>query len=124
MLQTELKKLETLGPVGIRIRAQLVERYDSLNTKGVSNHKPAVILMINKHNIDYDIMIQLSHSMIATGTSEGQNFSALAIAIGTRVRNFYNAPLKAADSFRLGSFILSSYGVLELVLIKLVNDLY
>ena len=122
MLQTELKKLETLGPVGIRIRAQLVERYDSLNTKGVSNHKPAVILMINKHNIDYDMMIQLSHSMIATGTSEGQNFSALAIAIGTRVRNFYNAPLKAADSFRLGSFILSSYGVLELVLIKLVND--
>ena len=122
MLQTELEKLETLGPVGIRIRAQLAERYDSLNTKGVSNHKPAVILMINKHNIDYDMMIQLSHSMIATGTSEGQNFSALAIAIGTRVRNFYNAPLKAADSFRLGSFILSSYGVLELVLIKLVND--
>ena len=122
MLQTELKKLETLGPVGIRLRAQLVELYDKLNTKGESNHKPAVVLMINKHNMDYDIMVQLSHSMIATGTSEGQNFSALAIAIGARVRNFYNAPLKAADSFRLGNFILTSYAILELVLIKLVND--
>ena len=122
MLQTELKKLETLGAVGVKLRTQLVELYDKLNSKGLSNHKPSVILMINKHEMDYDIMIQLSHSMIATGTSEGQNFSALAIAIGTRVRNFYNAPLKAADSFRLGSFILSSYAVLELVLIKLVND--
>ena len=122
MLQTELKKLETLGPVGIRLRTQLVELYDKLNTKGESNHKPAVVLMINKHNMDYDIMVQLSHSMIATGTSEGQNFSALAIAIGARVRNFYNAPLKAADSFRLGNFILTSYAILELVLIKLVND--
>ena len=50
--------------------------------------------MISKNNIDYDIMIQLSHSMIATGTSEGQNLTQLAIAIGERVRNYYNLPIK------------------------------
>ena len=72
--------------------------------------------------MDYDIMVQLSHSMIATGTSEGQNLTQLAIAIGERVRNYYNLPLKAADSLRLGVFILSAYAVPELVLIKLVND--
>ena len=122
MLQTELKKLETLGPVGIRLRAQLVELYDKLNTKGVSNHKPAVVLMVNKHNMDYDIMIQLSHSMIATGTSEGQNLTQLAIAIGERIRNYYNLQTKTGESLKLGVFILCGYGVPELVLIKLVNE--
>ena len=37
MLQKELKKLETLGPVGSKIRTQLVELYDKLNTKGDNN---------------------------------------------------------------------------------------
>ena len=96
MLQTELKKLETLGPVGIRLRAQLVELYDRLNTKTNNNFKPEVVRMINKHNMDYDIMVQLSHSMIATGTSEGQNVAALAIAIGERIRNYYNLQLRLA----------------------------
>ena len=101
MLQTELKKLETLGPVGIRLRAQLVELYDRLNTKTNNNFKPEVVRMINKHNMDYDIMIQLSHSMIATGTSEGQNFTDLAIAIGDRIRNFYKLPIKTELIFKL-----------------------
>ena len=78
--------------------------------------------MINKHDISYDVMIQLSHSMIATGTGEGQNLTQLAIAIGERVRNYYNLPTKTANSLRLGIFILCGYGVPELVLIKLVNE--
>ena len=122
MLQTELKKLETLGTVGVKLRTQLVELYDKLNTKSDNNFKPEVVRMINKHNIDYDIMIQLSHSMIATGTSEGQNVGALSIAIGERVRNYYNLPTKTFESLRLGVFILCGYGVPELVLIKLVNE--
>ncbi len=122
MLQNELEKLETLGPVGIRIRAQLVELYDKLNSKGNAKLKPEVVRMIDKHNMDYDIMVQLSHSMIATGTSEGQNLTQLAIAIGERIRNYYNLPRKTANSLRLGVFILNAYAVLELVLIKLVND--
>ena len=122
MLQKELEKLETLGPVGIRIRAQLVELYDGLISKGNNNLKPEVVRMIDNYNMDYDIMVQLSHSMIATGTSEGQNLTQLAIAIGERVRNYYNLPSKTASSLRLGVFILNAYAVLELVLIKLVND--
>ncbi len=122
MLQKELKKLETLGPVGVRIRTQLVELYDKLNTKGDNRLKPEVVRMINNHNIDTDIMIQLSHSMVATGTSEGQNLTQLAIAIGERVRNYYNLQTKAESSLRLGVFILNGYGVPELVLMKLVNE--
>ena len=122
MLQKELEKLETLGVVGIRIRAQLVELYDRLNTKSNSNFKPEVVRMISKNNIDYDIMIQLSHNMIATGTSEGQYLASLAIAIGERVRNYYNLPSKEFESLRLGVFILCGYGVPELVLMKLVSE--
>ena len=122
MLQTELKKLETLGPVGIRLRAQLVELYDRLNTKTNNNFKPEVVRMINKHNMDYDIMVQLSHSMIATGTSEGQNVTALSIAIGERIRNFYKLTVRTDASLKLGVFILCAYGVPELVLMKLVNE--
>ena len=122
MLQKELKKLETLGPVGVRIRTQLVELYDKLNTKSDNNFKPEVVRMISKNNICYDLMVQLSHSMIATGTSEGQNLTQLAIAIGERVRNYYNLPTKTGESLKLGVFILNAYAVLELVLIKLVND--
>ena len=106
MLQTELKKLETLGAVGIRLRAQLVELYDRLRDKGNSNNIPEVIKMIDRHNMDYDMMIQLSHNMIATGTSEGQYLAPLAIAIGERVRNYYNLPSKEFESLRLGVFIL------------------
>ena len=122
MLQKELKKVETLGAVGVRIRTQLVELYDKLNTKGDNRLKPEVIRMIDKSDIDYDIMIQLSHSMIATGTSEGQNLTQLAIAIGERIRNYYNLQTKAESSLRLGVFILCGYAVPELVLMKLVNE--
>ena len=122
MLQTELKKLETLGPVGLRLKAQLVELYDRLSSKGDNRLKPEVIRMIDKSNMEYSIMIQLSHSMIATGTSEGQSVTALAIAIGERVRNYYNLPIKTDNSLRLGVFILCGYGVPELVLMKLVNE--
>ena len=122
MLQNELEKLNTLGPVGIRIRAQLVELYDRLSNKSASNFKPEVVRMIDNHNIDYDIMIQLSHNMIATGTSEGQYLAPLAIAIGTRIRNYYNLPIKEFESLRLGVFILCGYGVPELVLMKLVRE--
>ena len=48
MLQNELEKLNTLGPVGIRLRAQLVELYDKLNTKSDNNLKPEVVRMIDK----------------------------------------------------------------------------
>ena len=122
MLQTQLKKLETLGPVGIRLRTQLVELYDKLSNKSKSNNKPEVILMIDKTCMQFSIMIQLSHSMIATGTSEGQNLTQLAISIGERIRNYYNLPSKATSSLRLGVFVLNGYGVLELVSIKLVKD--
>jgi len=122
MLQTELKKLETLGTVGVRLRTQLVELYDRLSSKGDNRLKPEVIRMIDKSNMEYSIMIQLSHSMIATGTSEGQSVTALAIAIGERVRNYYNLPIKTDNSLRLGVFILCGYAVPELVLMKLVNE--
>jgi DNA-directed RNA polymerase len=122
MLKIELEKLNTLGVVGVKLRRQLVELYDKLSNKGGSNNKPSVIVMIDKFNIEFDIAIQLSHSMIATGTSEGQNLTQLAIAIGERVRNYYNLPTKAESSLRLGVFILNAYAVLEMVLIKLVND--
>ena len=122
MLQTELKKVETLGPVGLRLKAQLVERYDSLNTKSDNNLKPEVVRMIDKSNMEYSIMIQLSHNIVSTGTSDGQNLTQLAIACGERVRNYYNLPTKSASSLRLGIFILNAYAVLELVSIKLVND--
>jgi len=122
MLQKELKNLETLGPVGVRLRTQLNELYDRLNNKSKSNNKSEVVLMINNYDISYDVMIQLSHNMIATSTGEGQNLTQLAIAIGERVRNYYNLPTKTANSLRLGIFILCGFGVPELVLMKLVNE--
>ena len=117
-----LSKLETLGPVGLRLKAQLVEHYDSLNTKSDNNLKPEVVRMIDKSCMEYSIMIQLSHNIVSTGTSDGQNLTQLSIAVGERVRNYYNLPTKSASSLRLGIFILNAYAVLELVSIKLVNE--
>ncbi|WP_347851816.1 DNA-directed RNA polymerase [Planktomarina sp.] len=122
MLNPELKKLETLGVVGVKLRTELKTLYDKVSTKGNNNLKPSVIRMIDKSNIDFDIVIQLSHSMIATGTSEGQNLTQLAIAIGDRIRNYYHLPSKPENSLRLGVFTLNAYALLGMVLIKLVND--
>src|SRR6056300_925914 len=122
MLVEELKKLETSGPIGIKVKSELKLLYDDLDNRSSGKLKPGVIRMIDKHKMDFDIFIQLSHSMIATGTSEGQKLTALAIAIGDRVRNYYQLPKKSEYSLRLGVFILNAYAKLELVLIKLVQD--
>mgnify|MGYP003647998481 CR=1 FL=1 len=80
--------------MGVKLRTELIKLYDKISTKGNNNLKPSVIRMIDKSDIEFDIVIQLSHSMIATGTSEGQNLTQLAIAIGDRVRNYYHLPSK------------------------------
>ena len=69
------------------------------------------------------MMIQLSYSIVATGTTDGQNFVQLAIAIGNRIRNFYHLPQKAEFDLRLGAFVLNCYAVNNMVIIKLVNEL-
>ena len=117
-----MSKLETLGPVGIKLRKTMTERYDFLVNKSLSNRKSETVVMIDKHNMDYDMMIQLSYSIVATGTTEGQNFTQLAIAIGNRVRNFYHLPQKAELDLRLGAFVLNCYAINYMVIIKLVND--
>ncbi len=122
MLTEELKKLETLGPVGIKVRSELKLLYDDLDKRSSGTLKPGVIRMIDKHKMDFDMFVQLSYSMIATGTSEGQKLTALAIAIGDRIRNFYHLPKKSEYSLRLGVFVLNAYAKLELILIKLVQD--
>jgi len=93
MLNQELEKLETLGPIGTKIKTKMEELYDKLLHKGSSPKKPDVIRMIDTSKMDYAIMIQLSQSMIATGVSEGQNLVALATAIGHKVRDYYNLPI-------------------------------
>ncbi len=121
-MQEKLATLETLGPVGIKIRSNLEMLFDKLNNKSESNKKPAVISMIKGANIDYNIAIQLSHLMIATGVNDGQNLTQLAISIGDRIRNYYKLPKKAESSLRLGIFILNAYAIIDMVVIKLVND--
>ena len=117
-----LSKLETLGPVGIKLRKTMNDRYDFIMNKSDSNRKSDTVVMIHKHNMDYDMMIQLSYSIVATGTTDGQNFTQLAIAIGNRIRNFYHLPKKSELDFKLGSFVLTCYAILHMVSIKLVND--
>ena len=68
--------------------------HDKINRKGNAKVKPEIIRMIDRHNFDYNILIQLSYSMISTGVSEGQKLTALAIALGNRVRDFYNLKQK------------------------------
>ena len=80
------------------------DRYDFLADKCKGNRNPDIVSMITKHNMDYDMMIQLSYSIVATGTTEGQNFTQLAIAIGNRIRNFYHACLKNLSSFKTWCF--------------------
>jgi hypothetical protein len=122
MEQETLSKLETLGPVGIKLRTTMNNHYDFLFKESSGPLKPQTVRMIEKHNIDYNIMIQLSYSIVATGTTAGQNFVQLAIAIGNRIRNFYHLPPKAELNLRLGAFVLNCYAVNNMVLIKLVND--
>ena len=93
MLET-LNQVETLGPVGIKIRTQMETLFDKLSNKTSGNRKPDVVTVINVNKIDFNIAIQLSHSMIATGVSEGQNLTQLAIAIGDRVLAFYKVNKK------------------------------
>ena len=122
MLNQDLEKLETLGTIGIKIRTQMEFLHDKINRKGNAKVKPEIIRMIDRHNFDYDILIQLSYSMISTGVSEGQKLTALAIALGNRVRDFYNLPRKTELSLKLGVFILNTYALNDLILIKKVND--
>ena len=102
--------------MGVKLRTELIKLYDKISTKGNNNLKPSVIRMIDKSDIEFDIVIQLSHSMIATGTSEGQNLTQLAIAIGDRVRNYYHLPSKPENSLRLGVFTLNAYALLGMTL--------
>ena len=117
-----LSKLETLGPVGIKLRKTMHDRYDYLVNKSLSNRKSETVVMIDKHSMDYDMMIQLSYSIVATGTTEGQNFTQLAIAIGNRIRNFYHLPKNSELDLKLGAFVLNCYALNQMVSIKLVND--
>ena len=122
MLTETLSKLETLGPVGIKIRSIMNERYDFLNKESNGPLKSGIVRMIDKHKIDYNMMIQLSYSIVATGTTEGQNLIQLAIAIGNRIRNYYKLPTKAELDLRLGVFVLNAYALNNMLIIKLVND--
>ncbi len=122
MLTETLSKLETLGPVGIKIRSIMNERYDFLNKESNGPLKSGIVRMIDKHKIDYNMMIQLSYSIVATGTTEGQNLIQLAIAIGNRIRNYYKLPTKAELALRLGVFVLNAYALNNMLIIKLVND--
>ena len=122
MQKETLGNLETLGPVGIKVRSNLEMLFDKLNNKSDSNKKPAIVSMIKNEEIDYNVAIQLSHLMIATGVNDGQNLTQLAISIGDRIRNFYKLPKKSELSIRLGIFILNAYAVIDMVVIKLVND--
>lgn len=121
-MQETLANVETLGPVGIKLRENMVMLFDKLNNKSDSNRKPALVSMIKTSEIDYNIAIQLSHLMVATGVNDGQNLTQLAMSIGDRVRNYYKLPKKAELSLKLGIFILNAYAILNLVVIKLVND--
>lgn len=115
-----LKQLETLGPIGIKLRTKMQDRFD-LHNNTDAKVKPGVVRMIVHSHMDFNILIQLSYSMVATGTSEGQKYVQLAIAIGERVRNYYNLPIKNELSLRLGKFILNAYAELFMIAIKLVN---
>ena len=117
-----LSKLETLGPVGIKLRTTMKERYDFMVKQSSGPLKPETVRMIDKNNMDYDMMIQLSYSIVATGTTGGQNFVQLAIAIGNRIRNFYGLPKKSEFDLRLGSFVLNCYALNNMVIIKLINE--
>ena len=122
MQKETLGNLETLGPVGIKVRSNLEMLFDKLNNKSDSNKKPAIVSMIKNAEIDYNVAIQLSHLMIATGVNDGQNLTQLAISIGDRVRNFYKLPKKSELSLKFGIFILNAYAIIDMVVIKLVND--
>ena len=98
--------------------------FDKLENKNNSNRKPDVVNIINAHKIDFNIAIQLSHSMIATGVSEGQNLTQLAIAIGDRVLNYYNINKKSSIALKLGIFIINSYSTLYMVVVKLIREYY
>ena len=124
MLNEQLHSLETLGPVGIKIRTQMEMLFDKLSNKTISNRKPDVVTAINNYKIDFNIAIQLSHSMIATGVSEGQNLTQLAIAIGDRILAYYNVNKKSSISLKLGIFIINSYSTLFMVVVKLIREYY
>ena len=96
--------------------------FDKLSNKTTSNRKPDVVTAINNYKIDFNIAIQLSHSMIATGVSEGQNLTQLAIAIGDRILAFYNVNKKSSISLKLGIFIINSYSTLFMVVVKLIRE--
>ena len=97
MLTETLSKLETLGPVGIKIRTIMNERYDFLNKE--------------------------SNGLFDWRMKQGEtNLIQLAIAIGNRIRNYYKLPTKAELDLRLGVFVLNAYSLNNMVIIKLVND--
>ena len=55
MLKEQLNNLETLGPIGIKIRTQMEMLFDKLSNKTNGNRKPDVITLINNHKIVQDI---------------------------------------------------------------------
>ena len=116
------KNLEILGPVGIDIRRSMEEEFDYLVSNSDPRKLPSAVMAIKKYEMNYDVIIQLSHLMIATGVNEGQNYVQLAMAIGDRVRNYYKCPRQNNNSLNLGAFILNAYTVQGLIITKLINS--
>ena len=124
MLTETLKTVQTLGPVGVRLQTQMEMLFDKLLNKGDSNRKPEIIMEFKNHNISFDICIQLSHSMIATGVNDGQNLTQLAMAIGDRILNYYNLTKKPTISLKVGIFIINAYATLYMIVIKKITEYY
>ena len=114
MQKETLGNLEILGPVGIKVRSNLEMLFDKLNNKSDSNKKPAIVSMIKNAEIDYNVAIQLSHLMIATGVNDGQNLTQLAISIGDRIRNFYKLPKKSELSINFLTRCFTLISLLDL----------
>ena len=118
--QVTIKTENQLGKVGSLLFTQFETEFNKFSLVE-NNNKGTVHSFITKNYVDYAIMVQLSHLMITTGVNEGQQYGQLAQAIGDRVANYYNTKLRENNAIQLGAFVLNTYAILDLIIIKLVN---
>ena len=119
----QIKTDVVLKPVGLEVKNALELEFDILVKESDPRKLPVSVSLIKRNFMDFAIMVQLSHLMIATGVNEGQQYSQLSQAIGMRIANFYGTRIRENNAIQLGAFVLNAYAKLDLIIIKLIHRL-
>ena len=120
----EISKLDTsigLGPVGLELKNEMEIYFKELSDVPKGDMRPEVVRMVEKYQMDFSTIIQLTFLPITTSVSIGYTYTNLADKLGKDVFNWYKVTMKDSSRIRMGAFIVDTYVRLGFVFPKLIK---